>query len=290
MVKWKPVDNKENHLMTLDLNAIYHHLQQQFYVNVPFPMDRSVIEDAVQSFFSFLAEPDAIKEHLRFNIAPLHRRGEVGYFHRDPNEHIYNDSKDYFHYHPALTEKYADFITHNSVVNDFFSKAHPIWELAYQTAENVLQLFDREYPGLADRVFKAEYPHILLRFLRYNWQNSGKYLAKPHFDAGSFTLAIAESCAGLRIGSCPEDLKLVNHQPGNAIFMLSSNFKILMQRDDLAAGWHDVIQLDETQIGKPFARWAVVAFIEAANVEALPRSQTHKWYPQGDLEFQAPTK
>jgi hypothetical protein len=39
-----------------------------------------------------------------------------------------------------------------------------------------------------------------------------------------------------------------------------------------------VIQLDESVIGKPFARWAIVAFIEAHGVEALSRSETHNWY------------
>lgn len=38
--------------------------------------------------------------------------------------------------------------------------------------------------------------------------------------------------------------------------------------------------MSETQIGKPFARWAVVAFIEAQGVEALPRTETHKWYTE----------
>jgi hypothetical protein len=117
-----------------------------------------------------------------------------------------------------------------------------------------------------------------LRFLRYSWSKSGKYLAKPHFDAGSFTLAIAESEPGLRIGSCPENLQLVAHKEKEAIFMLSSNFKKLMDTDQLSPGWHDVIQLNETIIGKPYARWAIVAFIDGHDVEALPRSETHKWY------------
>jgi hypothetical protein len=50
-----------------------------------------------------------------------------------------------------------------------------------------------------------------------------------------------------------------------------------MNTDKLFPGWHDVIQLDETLIGKPFARWAIVVFIEAHGVEALPRTETHKW-------------
>ena len=161
---------------------------------------------------------------------------------------------------------------------DFVFKAKPIWDLVYKTVQSILCSFEKEYPGIVDRVFATEHPHILLRFLKYEWQESGKYLAKPHFDAGSCTLAIAESCAGLRIGSCPEDLKLIEHHDQHAIFMLSSNFKQLLDAHDLKAGWHDVVQLDKSCIGKPFARWAIVAFIDAHGVKAMPRTETHKWY------------
>jgi hypothetical protein len=76
-------------------------------------------------------------------------------------------------------------------------KAKPIWEATYQTVKKVLSTFEKDFPGLVNKVLKTEDPHVLLRFLRYDWQNSGNYLAKPHFDAGSFTLAIAESGPGL---------------------------------------------------------------------------------------------
>ncbi|MCP4922940.1 MAG: hypothetical protein GY915_02775 [bacterium] len=117
-----------------------------------------------------------------------------------------------------------------------------------------------------------------LRFLRYDWQSSGKFLAKPHYDAGSFTLAIAESGPGLRIGAGPATLQSVEHKPEEAIFMLSSNFKKVIESSGLSAGWHDVIQLDETSLGNPSSRWAVVAFIEGHSLEALDRIETHKWY------------
>jgi isopenicillin N synthase-like dioxygenase len=124
-------------------------------------------------------------------------------------------------------------------------------------------MFEPQFPGICGKICDHENTHLLLRFLKYEWQSAGKYLAKPHFDAGSFTLAIAEDSSGLRIGSCPDNLKLVDHKEGHAIFMLSSNFQKVMNTNQLSAGWHDVIQLDETLIGKPFSRWAVVAFIDA---------------------------
>ncbi|HHF7344097.1 TPA: hypothetical protein ACPSKB_000498 [Legionella feeleii] len=253
-------------------------LQKQKYMQIPFAIKQDVLEEAVIAFFKFLEEPDSVKNYIDFTIAPIHRRGDVGFKHRDPNNHRYNDSKDFFHFHPALFKRYEDFLQTHPAVLDFVRKAKPIWELVYKTVHDILQVFEKQFPGIVDKVFATDDVHILLRFLRYNWQESGKYLAKPHFDAGSFTLAIAESSPGLRIGSCPDDLKLVEHKDDHAVFMLASNFRQVMNTNEFAAGWHDVVQLDETLIGKPYARWAIVAFIEAHGVEALPRSETHKWY------------
>jgi len=269
--------------MNLSFEEIQTALQKQYYINVPFPIARSALDETVQAFFKFLAEPEAIKTHIDFSIAPKHRRGDVGYKHRNTSDDFYNDNKDFFHYHPALLEKYADFLQKQPVVYDFVFKAKPIWELAYQTVSKILKTFEPTSPGIHAKIFGTKQVHLLLRFLRYDWQASGQYLAKPHFDAGSFTLAIAESGPGLRIGSCPENLQLVEHRSQNAIFMLSSNFqKVINTNNQLCAGWHDVIQLDKSLIGKPFARWAIVAFIEAHDVEALPRAETHRWYTAGE--------
>jgi isopenicillin N synthase-like dioxygenase len=265
---------------SLNFSDIQKSLQRDYYVNVPFPIKPDEIEAAVQAFFRFLEEPEEVKQHIDFTIAPLHRRGDVGYKHRDPSDHIYNDSKEFFHFHPALFERYPDFLKAHPVVANFVNRAKPIWEAAHQTVSDILSAFEPSFPGIHARIFDTDMVHVQLRFLRYDWQQSGELLAKPHFDAGSFTLAIAESCPGLRIGSCPENLQPVDHKPGNAMFMLSSNYRKVIDSDDYAPGWHDVIQMDKTCIGKPFARWAVVAFIEAHGVEALSRSETHKWYKE----------
>lgn len=264
--------------LRLTYDGFYKQLQAQYYASIPFALDTVSLHEAIESFFKFLEEPDHIKNHIDFTVSPLHRRGDVGFKHRDPNDHMYNDSKDFFHFHPAIFEKYADFLQQHFVVHDFMLKAKLIWDVVYKTMANILNFFEPQYPGISSKIFNTKYPHILLRFLKYNWEKSSKYLAKPHFDAGSFTLAIAESCRGLRIGSNPENLQLVEHSPNNAIFMISSNYKKIMDNEDLCPGWHDVIQLDESYIGKPYARWALVAFIEADGVEALSRSETRKWY------------
>ncbi|MBM3468773.1 MAG: hypothetical protein FJX71_05020 [Alphaproteobacteria bacterium] len=262
------------------MEDIFETLKKQYYIQLPFPMDRTILEDAITAFFKFLEEPDSIKNHIDFTIAPLHRRGDVGFKRRNSDDHIYNDNKDFFHFHPAIFKKYGPFLKENPVVNDFVTKAQPIWDLAYKTVYQILKSLELKFPHLTSKVFDTDLVHIQLRFLKYEWRESGKNLAKPHFDAGSFTLAISESCPGLRIGSCPDDLQLITHKDGHAIFMLSSNHKTIMDTDELKPGWHDVIQIDETVIGSPLSRWAIVAFIEAHGVAALSRTETHKWYTE----------
>jgi hypothetical protein len=258
-------------------DALQKELKNNYYMNVPFPLERSTLESAMQAFFKLLDVSPEIKETIKYSIAPQHRRGDIGFTHREPGKDSYNDSKDFFHFHPTIFEKYGAFLQAHPIVYDFAFKANQIWNLVYETTHAILRSFDEKFPGTSYNVFKGEPVHIVLRFLKYNWQNSGRLLAKPHFDAGACTLAIGESCPGLRIGSCPDDLKLVDHIPGKAIFMWASNYRQVIDTDAFLPGWHDVIQLDETFIGRPFARWAVVAFIDAFGVEGLPKTETHKW-------------
>lgn len=253
-------------------------LVQKPYIHVDFPLNRSELEDAIASFFQFLEQPSDTKEHIDFKVAPRHRRGDIGYRRRDPEGDIYNDAKEFFHFHPAIFQKYEDFLSNNPLVNQFMMKAQRVWESAYGVVSNILQSFDSPFPGTSSKVFATDEPHVMLRFLRYDWQQSGEYLAKPHFDSGSFTLAIAESGPGLRIGRSPLDLEIIEHRENQAVFMLSSNFRKIIDTEILSAGWHDVVQLDDSKIGKPFARWAIVAFFEGIDVEALPRTETHKWH------------
>lgn len=264
--------------MIIDKETLYKSLKENYYCNIPIELSRKEIEDAMDAFVEFLSLPMDIKSEIDFSISKVHRRGDVGYKHRDPKDDAYNDSKDFFHYHPALLERYSDFIESNTIVKNFVSKAHPIWEKLYKIIQEIMLIFDKDYPGIYDKIFKDGNPHILLRFLRYNWQTARKYLAKPHFDAGSFTIAIGESCEGLRIGSGPDDLKLVEHREYNAMFFISSNYKKLMDTEEFKPAWHDVIQMDESQIGNSYGRWAIVCFVDGIDVEALSREENHKYY------------
>lgn len=255
----------------------YSQLKTKAFAGVPLNITQEEIREAVASFMVFLEATDEVKNHIDFKISKKHRRGDVGYKKRLAEDHMYNDNKEFFHYHPAIMNHYPYFVQNEPAVKNFISHAHPLWEKVITVIKPLLSYFEEDYTGLLDKIFDKEDPHILLRFLKYEWEASGEYLAKPHFDAGSFTLAIAEDTPGLRIGTGPDDLTLVAHQTGQGLFFVSSNYAKLIKEGDFKPAWHDVIQLDETKIGKPYSRWAVVAFIEA-DVEALPRSETHKFY------------
>jgi len=261
-----------------DTQYLYNAILNQGFASVPFDISNTAIQEAIQSFMRFLEAPESVKTTIDFSIAPLHRRGDIGYRRRIATDHIYNDSKEFFHFHPALISRYLKYIDSHTVVKNFIDNAYPIWRQAYQTVQKILLSLEPQFPGIVNHIFDTDDVHVILRFLKYEWQESGKYLAKPHYDAGSFTLAIAESCPGLRIGTGPENLTAVKHKNGTALFFLSSNCNKVLHSDKLKPAWHDVVQLDKTAIGKPFARWALVAFIEGHSVKALPRSETHKWF------------
>lgn len=82
--------------MRLDKKYLYNSLKKQYYAHVPFLMEDKVYEEAIKAFFKFLDAPDNIKNHIDFKITDVHRRGDVGFKHRDPA----NDSKDFFTFIP----------------------------------------------------------------------------------------------------------------------------------------------------------------------------------------------
>lgn len=278
--------NKEDSHTVTQLNltkdVILSSLEQNYYVNVPVDLSFETLDEAIAAFYKFLDQPDDIKLKIGYKIAGNHRRGEVGLTHRDPHDALTHDSKDFFHFHPTLFDRYSDFLAKNPIVNDFMMKANHIWNTAYSTVSNIMKTLEPEFPGIHDQIFDTEEVHIILRFLRYDWKESKKNLAKGHFDAGACTLAIGESRPGLRMGSNDQDLKPIVHESGNAVFFLASNLRNIIKQKSLNPAWHDVIQMDDTCIGKSLSRWAIVAFIDAHGVDALPWEETHKFYvPEG---------
>ena len=239
---------------------VYEQLKNQPFVCVPFILDPLWIQHAVEGFHQFLNQPESIKNHIDFTIAPEHRRGDIGYKRRYLDERGFSDSKEFFHFHPALFDLYDEFLQQNPQILDFMYYASLIWDAVHATMFDFLSSMEPQSPGIVDKVFATQMPHIVLRFIRYDWQQSGTYLAKPHYDAGSCTLAIAQSSPGLRIGTRPDNLQLIIPKPQEAVFMWAANYRKLINEQGFVPGWHDVIQLDKTGIAR---RWDKIKYKNA---------------------------
>ena len=257
---------------------LYTQLRRNYYAEVPFGYDHQFCTQAMQSFFKFLELPEPQRNAFNGKLSTKHRRGDLGLVYRRKSEgNGYNDSKCFFHYHPKLQTLHQKEIDANPVVQDFMDRADKIWQEVYDTLGVTLDRLEENFPGIKDNVLKTKEPHILVRFLRYDIQTPGHYLAKPHFDAGSMTFAIAESKPGLRLGSSPEDLKLVDHKDKQALFFLGANISDLIDPTPLKPGWHDVIHVGEKPSDNKYERWALVAFIDGHNTTGAPEALTHKW-------------
>lgn len=259
-------------------HQIYHQLNENYFAAVPFAYDHDFCTDAMESFFRFLELPARERNLFKGKLSNKHRRGDLGLVYRQKSEREgYNDSKCFFHYHPKLRQLHEKEINANPVVKDFMDRADLIWREVYRTLDLTLGRLEQKFPGIKDKVLKTAEPHILVRFLRYDIQTPGHYLAKPHFDAGSMTFAIAESKPGLRMGSGPENLKLVDHKDKQALFFLAANIGQLIDPTPLKPGWHDVIHVGEKPSDNKYERWALVAFIDGHDTTGAPEALTHKW-------------
>ncbi len=249
-------------------------LLEQRYCKLALPITGAEISQVMEAFSKFLEEPEEVKRQIAFSINPSHRRGDIGYVHRDSNDDIYNDDKEYFHYHPGIDKRYPDLLAENPTVARFCDLAKPIWIAARDRTKAFLSEHADTFNQIHEGIFDTEEPHIQLRFLRYFYQNPGRHLARGHYDAGSCTLAIAESDPGLRIGADEKHLEPVEHRDGEGIFMMGRNFPITANPKFLPS-WHDVIQLGETIETRSFSRWALVSFFSVTGMSTVSRDKTH---------------
>lgn len=257
---------------------LYSSLLEQAYFQAPFSVSRETILTAVDHFFNFLELSDPIKNTIDFKLREENRRGDIGYKKRIASDEDQRDDKEFFHFHPEIFNRHQTFIDEQPILSNFLNIAYDIWLAAESTVQGLLQKLEQHFPGCGEIVFPCGKSETVLRFLRYDWQKCGRNLAKPHYDAAAMSLAIAEDKPGLRIGTDPASLKLVEHSTEHAIFFLSSNYKkVFGDQCPLKPAWHDVIQVDDQKIGHPYSRWAVVAFLVPYGIAELPRSFTHQY-------------
>lgn len=258
--------------MKLDQNQFLRCLEQDYFVQVPSSLSREEIEIAANGFLSFLSLPAEIRKQLHFP-ATVPRASAAGYTDKVDLEH--KDSKQFFHWNPALMERAPCQGLRQSepVIEEFFQLA----EQVYRKAEGILENIYTQYlPQYYPQIFhEGRLIDGILRFLCYAPNSEEKIRAKGHFDKGFSTLALGDSARGLRIGSCAKHpLTEVASQDRQAIFMPAW---MLFQSSDgqIKPAWHEVVSDSTKPVNATCARWSIVFFTNDPNMQYTNWDDVH---------------
>ena len=238
-------------------------LREKHFHQVAFSITRTEIDAAVKSYQRFLKMSPEEKSYISFKVHADRRRSDAGYIARSSSDRRYDD-KEYFHYHPAIFEQHTDFIDKHLRVSAFLNHADRLWKASVDTVGQVLDQLESRYPGIKKMHLEETRPEIYVRFLQYRPRSSSEQLARAHYDAGTLTLAIAESGPGLRIADRSGRMVPVIHKPGSALFFLGGAFPNIDSDGFFQPAWHDVVRVSSSDA--PAERWAVVCFFNAPTV------------------------
>jgi isopenicillin N synthase-like dioxygenase len=238
-------------------------LEEKGFAEVKFPISDKEMNEAAKVFLEFLTLDQEIKEAIH-----VRKRGEsfnTGYVKRKKEDG--RDNKEYFHYHPILDELFPELKkSENTKITKFFEVARKIHDAAYKLNKKIVsELADDK--SLKKFYSKEKRERYSLRFLKYDKNEPGNFLASGHYDQGVCTLALAESHPGLRI----HDVDVV-HDNGKAIFMPGLLCKEI--NSSLKPAWHEVIQKEESSEG--YARWAIVFFWNTIEKIETPYKKRHE--------------
>ena len=256
--------------------TILSSLAERTYAAVPFPMSHAEISSAVGKFFEYLSLPQDYKDAM-LGKRPTDVVSDMGYIRTKGEKDVIGkkDFKEYFHYHPDAEEKWQQEATSEPRVRAFFDAAAEVYMHADTTGKEVLRTLDAEFPGLYDAFFPSDRPmERILRFLKYDNEREGDFLARGHYDRGGATLALAESAPGLRIGKDEASLSPIVHQDRTAIFFPALHFNTL-SGGRIPPAWHDVVQASKDVVSADAARWAVVYFMNAPALPFPTSEETH---------------
>ncbi len=252
-----------------DFSHFEQDLLSKSYTAVPFGRSQEEIAEVMAAFYDFLALDQQTLANCKSKLDSKSRRSDLGYEKRESSGSHFDD-KEFFHYHPALWEEMSVSMHENPVIYKFITRAHLMWEAARSAVQLPLAHLETRYPGT--RIPYLVNNKFILRFLRYSPAKiKGELLAKGHFDAGSMTLAIAESAPGLRMRHSSGTMQEVTHEEGRALFFLASTFQKQVNDSHFHPAWHDVVRKSENNE----VRWALVFFCEAPNVLPPSWEETH---------------
>ena len=258
------------------MHSVLDDWKQRHFAQVPaHGITSEYLKDAAQSFFAFLDLSEDRKAAISRSLPNEAHRIDIGYMRRRADNDPDAEEKMYFHYHPEVDEVFAqEILAAGEPAQKFLSYAKHVWDTTIEIAKDAIAEFDTAWPGTQQRFFPPDKtPHLVIRFLAYHVKGEGNFLARAHYDRGTFTIALGESAPGLRIGT-PQKLVEVEHKEGHVVVMPGTNFGTDIA-PEVEPAWHDVVQSKAAQLNTDTARWAIVGFFDIANSSYVPISLTH---------------
>lgn len=241
-------------------------------------------ERGATAFIRFVREvPYDAKDAISLSVSQSGEnamRTDLGYRERIPAVDDDGEHKAYFHYHPDVEVRFADEIAAaGEPAKKFITEARKIRNGAIKSAQRVALDLDKAYPGFYNAFFKEGVePNLKIRFLLYRKVKPGQLLGVGHYDRNGFTLALAESAPGLRVGRDNQTLKKVRRKKGDAIVMSGTMMRMFdSDKGSLPLSWHDIERHEDACLGETDARWAIIAMVHPlvdGNVPAL--AETHR--------------
>lgn len=245
----------------VDFDALQQSVIERSYATLPCLLSYADLSRAAEAFFAFLELSPQQKGQYVARVAQDDPESNIGYVRKCREGTC--DEKEYVHYNRYAPEVFEGFVQQDGTrAQEFFKRAGEVYEVAERMAIEILRQAEERFPGVYERfVPHDQYPHFYLRFLKYDVQGKGEFLADGHYDQGALTLALAESAPGLRIGRDEASLEEVTHHDGEALVMPGLQLSHIFSADFHPA-WHDVVQKSEDTYNTETARWAIVFFVD----------------------------
>jgi hypothetical protein len=274
--------NKNGGIMSEQLPALR---AEELYSPITLELGKQDITEAMKLYRDFIDLPHHIKSQLHHVDEARPRTGMSGYMHKGenaPGGSKKQDNKHAFHYAQSLEQLSLRELDLPPEAMNFLSAAEEIYySLDESVREHLAQLAEMEgipwLVGLHHPTTNGERSHHL-RFLAYE-DPKGSNLADSHYDKSTFTVAVAESHNGLRIGNNDHDLQLLERGSFDPILFQGYGWHQLKDmfdiHSDLKPGWHDVIDTGE-RVDSGVTRWALIYFVNPTELYLeSTQEQTH---------------
>lgn len=261
------------------LARITNEISTQHYANMPFSIRDDHLRQAADEYVRFLELPQRVKDQFKGLLIPGEPKSSIGYELKS-RKMGNKDDKEFFHYNPDLKRQLPELTSSKEPrIKYFLEAAAHVYSGLQQSALELACSLESATPGTINKFFPEGQPkHFYLRFLAYKPVDEGKKLANGHYDQSPWTLAIAESRPGLRIGT-EQNPQPVSHKPGQAILFCSPNAKHTVPKElynDFKPGFHDVVeQPRQKEFAPGIPRWAIVAFLWPHGMKYMPYEEAH---------------